>query len=161
MERMDTVEKLREKTGVTYEHARDALERTDWDMLEAVVLLEKEGKIGQLKEEPKVEQAQQANRAQQKAHTGENASRALETVGNAIGGLVEKGNRKHLEVTKDERVALSMPLTVAVLLVFFLGWLLLPAAVIAWLLGYRFGLADKPAKAAAEKEQLHTTEARA
>lgn len=45
MERMDKVEKLREKTGVTYEDAKAALDACGWDMLDAVVYLEKLGKV--------------------------------------------------------------------------------------------------------------------
>ena len=45
MERMDKVEKLREKTGVTYEDAKAALDACGWDMLDAVVYLEKLGKL--------------------------------------------------------------------------------------------------------------------
>ncbi len=45
MEHFDMIEKLREKAGVTREEAADALNRADWDMLEALVLLEREGRI--------------------------------------------------------------------------------------------------------------------
>ena len=45
MEQFEKVEKLREKTGVSYEDAKKALEEHDWDMLEAIVALENEGKI--------------------------------------------------------------------------------------------------------------------
>lgn len=37
MEQFEKVEKLREKTGVSYEDAKKALEEHDWDMLEAIV----------------------------------------------------------------------------------------------------------------------------
>ena len=42
MTRLEMVEKIREKTGVTYEEAREALEKANWDMLDAIVSLEKE-----------------------------------------------------------------------------------------------------------------------
>ena len=92
MERMSMVETLRDKTNVTYEEARDALERADWDLLEAVVLLERDGKVEQKKEEPKMEQ-QQTNKGA--GINTEKASQAMENVGNAIGGLVEIG-RAHV-----------------------------------------------------------------
>ena len=41
---IEQVEKLKERTNVTYEEARDALNATDGDILEAVIMLEKEGK---------------------------------------------------------------------------------------------------------------------
>ncbi|MBQ6716870.1 MAG: hypothetical protein IJN21_10165 [Clostridia bacterium] len=42
MTRLEMVEKIREKTGATYEEAREALEKANWDMLDAIVSLEKE-----------------------------------------------------------------------------------------------------------------------
>ena len=44
MERMEMVEKLRLKAQVSYEEAKLALENSDWDLLDALVYLEKEGK---------------------------------------------------------------------------------------------------------------------
>ena len=41
----EKVEKLMEKANVSYEEAKDALMRADGDLLDAVILLEKEGKI--------------------------------------------------------------------------------------------------------------------
>jgi len=39
------VETLREKANVSYEEAKAALEASNWDLLDAIVLLEGEGKI--------------------------------------------------------------------------------------------------------------------
>lgn len=45
MDHFEMVEKLREKANVSYEEAKAALEACDWDMLDALVLLESEGKV--------------------------------------------------------------------------------------------------------------------
>ena len=42
MTNYEMVEKLSEKMGVTLEEAKTALEASDWDMLDAALLLEKE-----------------------------------------------------------------------------------------------------------------------
>lgn len=44
MEKLEKVELVREKCGVTYEEAKRALEETDFDVLDAIVMLEREGK---------------------------------------------------------------------------------------------------------------------
>ena len=44
MELFEKVEKLVQKSGCTYEEAKIALDLTDGDMLEAMILLEKQGK---------------------------------------------------------------------------------------------------------------------
>lgn len=44
MEKLEKVELVREKCGVSYEEARDALEACGYDVLDAIVRLEREGK---------------------------------------------------------------------------------------------------------------------
>lgn len=44
MEKLEKVELVREKCGVSYEDAKRALEETEFDVLDAIVLLEREGK---------------------------------------------------------------------------------------------------------------------
>ncbi len=48
MEHIEMVERLHEKANISYTDAKNALERSGWDMLEALVLLEREGKIDPL-----------------------------------------------------------------------------------------------------------------
>lgn len=45
MEQLEKVEKLRQRANVTYEEAKEALEACNWDMLDAMVYLEKQGKV--------------------------------------------------------------------------------------------------------------------
>ena len=40
MDNLEKVEKLREKTGVSYEEAKAALEATNYDVLDAIIYLE-------------------------------------------------------------------------------------------------------------------------
>ena len=44
MDNFEKVEKLVEKAGVTYEEAKKALEKADGDLLDAMIILEKDGK---------------------------------------------------------------------------------------------------------------------
>ena len=44
MDNLEKVEKLRERANVSYEEAKKALEDNNWDLLEAMVQLEKQGK---------------------------------------------------------------------------------------------------------------------
>ena len=45
MDHLEMVEKLRAKANVSYEEARDALEACDWDLLDALLMLESEGRL--------------------------------------------------------------------------------------------------------------------
>ena len=48
MEHKEMIEKLHSQAGVSREDAEDALRRSSWDMLDALTILEKEGKIAPL-----------------------------------------------------------------------------------------------------------------
>ena len=41
MDRLEMIEKLRERADISYEEAKDILDRAEGDLLEAIVLLEK------------------------------------------------------------------------------------------------------------------------
>ena len=51
MDRLEKAERLREHANVSYEEAKAALDQTDGDLLEAMVLLEKQGKTKQPEQE--------------------------------------------------------------------------------------------------------------
>ena len=42
---LEQVEKLREKSGLSYEQARQLLEQTGGDLLEALIILERQGTL--------------------------------------------------------------------------------------------------------------------
>ena len=45
MDNLDKVEKLRERADISYDEARAVLEECEWDLLDAVIKLEEQGKI--------------------------------------------------------------------------------------------------------------------
>ena len=45
MNHLEKVEKLRQRADVSYEEAKEALESCDWDILDALILLESQGKV--------------------------------------------------------------------------------------------------------------------
>lgn len=115
MTHYEMVELLREKANVTYEEAKNALEAANWDLLDAIVLLEREGKTGkssaaystQAPEEPPVEE--------EKPRRSEFRDNMKKLAG-WICHLIEIGNRNSFVVKKGEKETLSLPVTAAVAL---------------------------------------------
>ena len=50
MDHLEMVEKLREKANVSYEEANAALEACDWDLLDALLMLESQGRLHEIEE---------------------------------------------------------------------------------------------------------------
>ncbi len=116
MDHFEMVEKLRTKANVSYEEAKAALEKTDWDVLDALVLLEGEGKVtdGQ----PAAEYTTQ-DKGDKKFYVDVKSADVKEGFGkfwNWIKNLFTKGNSNQFVITRKGEELIAMPITVLVLL---------------------------------------------
>ena len=115
MDHFEMVEKLRTKANVSYEEAKAALEKTDWDVLDALVLLESEGKV--VDAQPKAEYTTQ-EKEDKKFYVEVNpqvkagASKAWDW----IKGMFQKGNANQFVIRRRGEELIAMPITVLVLL---------------------------------------------
>lgn len=135
MDHYEMVEKLRQKANVTYEEAKDALESSDWDMLDALVLLESEGKVrpdesaSGYTTKPKPE-------PQPEKHWNMEWSEGAKRFGRMLCRLFQKGNSNSFIISRKGSELVSMPVTVLVLLV-IMGW---PFSLIVLVAGLFIGL---------------------
>ena len=91
---LEQIEALRERAHVSYEEAKEALESCNGDIVEALIYLEKNNKIRAEKVDPKCCGLWEKFKA-----------------------LVRRGNRTKFIIKKKEQVVLSIPVTLAVILV--------------------------------------------
>ena len=145
MDRFEQIEMLRQRADVSYEEARDVLEAAGGDLLEAIVLLEKQGKIRKNAEagtDPQAAGAEQpgcrapgnggsAGKAEKKRHEKSAFGRAVSSVGNFLAHT--SFHIKH----KGTELFMMPSWTFAVLMLFF--WhTLVPVMVIALFFGVRY-----------------------
>lgn len=119
MDQLEKVEKLREKANVTYEEAKEALEASNWDLLDAMVYLEKAGKIKGQQGRTYSTQHEKAESYQQYTYTnnqkptfGESCSRFFRWLGRAIG----KSTSNYFEIERHGEIIFSIPILLFVLL---------------------------------------------
>lgn len=93
---LESVEMLRERTGATYEEAKEALEKCNEDMVEALVYLERNKKFNASPE--------------QKCRKGRSFIRWIKSI-------IKKGNRTKLDVSKNGNSTLRIPLTLLALII--------------------------------------------
>ena len=96
MERLEMVERLKARAGVTYEEARNALEESNWDLLQAMIDLENKGKF----ENQEKTEGKKMESAKKKTFDTKAAESWLVKAGNWIKEIVDKGNRNHIIVKK-------------------------------------------------------------
>ena len=120
MEMIEKVERLREKANVSYEEAKAALEQTGGDLLDAIVLLERQGKV----KEPahstfstEYEEQKEYIKVRDKVEEQENSAPSMgRTIGRAFRGLIRFIKQTTFIVTKGEDVVFTMPTLVVRLL---------------------------------------------
>ena len=123
MEMIEKVERLREKADVTYEEAKAALEQTDGDLLDAMVLLERQGKVKEPKQgafSTEYEEQKDYIRVKDKVDEQERSAPSFgKTVAALLRGFVRFIKSTVFSVTKGEDIVFTMPTVVFVLLLFF------------------------------------------
>ena len=142
MEMLDKVERLREKADVSYEEARAALEQTGGDLLDAMVLLEREGKVkGPERATYSTNYDEQKDYLRVKDKV-EEQKRSSGNFGHAFGKLL-RGFFRFLRttvfnVTRREDTIFTMPTWVFALLLFPFWEVLAPVMVIALFFEVRY-----------------------
>lgn len=151
MDRLEMIEKLRERARVTYDEAREALEQANGDLLDALILLERQGKVpppqggGFYRSEGSAPTEQVSfERSDERTENGagrketSNFKESLERFWNFLNGLLKKGNTTSFEILKDKEYVASFPVTVLALLLVFAPWVTLPLIVIGLFLGFHY-----------------------
>ena len=142
MDNLEKVEKIREKTGVSYEEAKNALEICDWDVLDAIVYLEKSGKV-KAPEVPvyttKAEQSEEFKKTQKTYEENEKSfGDVMKGVFTWLGNVVKKGCESTFEVNRHGERLMSMPFIILVLLLIFAFWVTLPLLIIGLFCDFKY-----------------------
>ena len=127
MEKMEKVEALRNKAGVTYEEAKAALEANNWDVLDAMIALEKEGKVKQTSSsKAEVLTGDVVTENGQKSSSEPKRRKFM----NWVKDILRKANRNAFEVSKDGKIILTVPVLVFVIVLLFAFHIVIPLMII-------------------------------
>lgn len=138
MDHLEMVERLRKETGVSYEEARQALEAANWDLLDALISLEKQGKTGAGAHYSTERQAESNPEPERQKKQGETFGDVCKRFWRWFCKLVQKGNRNSLCMERNGEISLTLPVTAFVLLLLLAFWVVLPLMIVALFFGCRF-----------------------
>jgi hypothetical protein len=151
MNHFEMAQTLHEKTGISYEEARRALEQAGWDILEAMVALEKEGKLdhdNNINKEGPMDNA--------KTQNNQSAAKNIENVFTRffrwLVDLIARGNRNHFIITRNDRRVASVPVTAAVVLFLVFHGAFMFFLIVGLIAGYRFSFESEQQAAARDRE---------
>ena len=155
MDRLEKVEKIRKKTGVSFEDAKTALDAADGDVLDALVWLEKNGKI----EEPEVSVFTTDENADSSSHAFEEAAKAydestrptyrdhLKKFFDFCAKMIKKGCENFFVIEKKGEELLAMPVILLIILLLGAFWVTVPVIVAGLFCGFKFSFRGEIAKA--------------
>jgi hypothetical protein len=92
---LEKVDKVRERTGISYTEAKHALEVSGGDVLEALIYLET----------VKVEEKQESE---------ETKYQTIEEFKNWLNGVIEQGNVRRIKVRKENKVIIDVPVNAGI-----------------------------------------------
>lgn len=146
MERNEMIEILMGKVNVKKEEATEALENCDWDLLDAIIYLERKGKV-ENNETTTIIEVQSEGQNQEKKKGNKNRDEKCGGIGEIvgrvfrfIGKVLKKGNENYFEIRKENEKPIKISLTISVVLLIFL---FIPSAillVVGLFCGYKYSV---------------------
>ena len=149
MATLEQVEKLKERAAVSYDEAKAALNACSDDLLDALIYLEKQGKVnapagGGFYSSGAAQQKKDYHHCESADQPGESPRQLLRRLGRWLRSLLHKGNTNLFQVWKDGKTMITVPVTVLVLLLLFCFWFVVPLLIVGLFFDcrYRFVGAD-------------------
>ena len=135
MEKVKLVDTLRDKTNISYEEAKNALENNNWDILDAMLYLEEHGRVKKPSvsifytneyKESYTNQKEVVNIKEDRNNNNSKSRNNFDGIFEAICKAIDTCNNIFVEIRRRGGVLLKLPLTVLILLLFFAFWIIIP-----------------------------------
>jgi len=139
MEKITLVDTLRDKTNISYEEAKSALENSNWDILDAMLYLEEHGRVKKPSvsifytneyKESYTNQKEVVNLKEDRDNNNSKGRNNFDGIFEAICKAIDTCNNIFVEIRRRGRVLLKLPLTVLILLLFFAFWIIIPLMIV-------------------------------
>ena len=141
----DEVKKLKEYANITYEEAKEVLEQANGDLLDAVIILEKQNRINSPEGVGTFNSNPAAAAPGKEGKTPGNDKTDKISFGDVMGDIfgwvrkiIHKGNVNSFEARKGEERILKIPLNLLAILLIFGMWIVIPLLILGLVFGYRY-----------------------
>lgn len=141
MERNEIIEILRAKANVNREEAIEALEKSNWDVLDAILYLERKGSIRNSKVTTIIEvqaknERQDENKEEKFGGIGEIIGRLFKFAGKVL----KKAQSSHLEIRKENKKPIRISLLISGILSIFLFVPSIILLILGVFCGYKYSI---------------------
>jgi len=149
MTELNKVEKLREKANVSYSEAKEALDTSGGSLLDALILLENQGKVttpagggfysgADLPVQTELVPLNNNNTGSTNSGSGESFADLMKRFGNFCLIMFNKGLNNYLVASKGDEQLFSCPVLVVIVLTIFFFWITIILFAASLLFGFRY-----------------------
>jgi len=149
MTELEKVEKLREKANVSFAEAKEALDKSGGDILDALIYLENQGKVtvpagggffsgADLPAQQERTSSGNSEKSNHHGGSGEEFADLMKRFGKFCLKMFNKGLNNYLEASKGDQHLFSCPILIVILLAMFFFWVTIPLFVISLFCGFRY-----------------------
>ncbi len=150
MTTLEQVEKLCAVANISYEESKAALTSANGDLLDAIIFLEKQGKVkaptgdGYFSSEKNTTKgtilSQESGSKKQEYNGNKEKSFccSLKKIREFCVKIIRKGNTNSFEVIKGEEIKASLPVTLLALLLLLAFWATVPLIVLGLFFGFKY-----------------------
>ena len=146
---LEKAEKIREKANVSFAEAKEALDNSGGDLLNAMVYLENKGKAtipagggyfsgADIPAQSTPVQYTNTTSGNSGDGSGEEFADLMKRFASFCLKMFNKGIHNHLEATKGDQHLFSCPVLIVILLTIFFFWITVPLFVISLFCGFRY-----------------------
>lgn len=151
MDKFELVDKLKNKANISYDEAKIALENNNWDILDSMLYLERCGIV----KNPSVSifysnEYKESYTSQEEVNNDENINSNnsknkdnFEGIFEAICKVIDTCNNIFLQIKRNGRVLVKVPLTVVIVFLFFGFWIIIPLIIVSLFFDVEFLVSSK------------------
>ena len=141
MATLELVEKLRQHAEVSYDDARDALDACKDDLLDAIIYLERKGKIPPPKLSGVYTTEKQTNNKQSDKRAKSNRQSLAQLIRRFFSWLrsiIRKSNSNLFVILQKESEVASFPVTILILMFICCFWVVVPLLIVGLFCGFSY-----------------------
>ena len=138
MDNLEKVEKLRERANVSYEEAKTALEENGWEMLEAMVSLERKGRVSGQEQSRNTAGTDQQTEYVPVKKTISDRPKKRSSLKNGFRRFFRICRDNSLSITREEKVVFKMPVIAFVVVLLCFWKIAVPLMIAGFFFGFRY-----------------------
>lgn len=148
MEHIEMVEKLTQKADISIAEAKELLESCNWDLLDAMIELEKAGRTYEPAAAARSNESESKYEvvcatASQENGSGNKKESAWRRFCRFVKSLIRKGMDNHFVVEKEEKEVINIPVLLFVIIAAVFFWISVILLLIGLFCGYRYSFRGK------------------